>query len=123
MEEKYFSDKELEELIAEVEANDMHQAPFYLRSEIMGKIERQEKRKKAFVRRELLFYSFRIGIAAIAALLFLTFIPEKEWENRLEKQPISIAEEEKVQWTEAVNQKTKELCNWLSETAESMRFR
>lgn len=124
MEEKYLSDKELEELIAGVEASGMHQAPFYLRSEIMEKIERQEKKKKAFVRRELLFYSLKIGIAAAAALMFLTFIPAEDWKNRLEKQPVSIAEEEeREQWTEVVNQKAKELCNWLSETAESMRFR
>ncbi len=67
---------ELEKLIQEVETNDMHPAPFYLKENIMRKLPSQETIKKdGRNQRELLIFSLKIISAAAAAIILLFHIP------------------------------------------------
>ncbi|MDD3368763.1 MAG: hypothetical protein PHP50_07750 [Lachnospiraceae bacterium] len=66
------TEQELEKLIAEVEKDEMLQAPSYLKREILTKISGKKRARK-----ELVLYSLKIGFATAAALMVLTVLPMK----------------------------------------------
>lgn len=79
---QYLSDKELDALIAEVEAGGMIAPPIYLKSQIMGNISSEvsieipeSSMKKRRINRQLTLYSLKIAAAAAVAVFSLTAMP------------------------------------------------
>lgn len=82
---QYMSDEELLEFIEDVEYQGMLSSPTYLKDQIMNQVicENEtiplatpyEVRGKQNNHRQLLLYSMKVAIAAIAALYFLMIIP------------------------------------------------
>lgn len=71
-EKEYLSDDELEQLIAEVEAEPLLHPPREFQSEILQTIRQKRKRKKDA---QLFFYSVKVIAASAAALLILITVP------------------------------------------------
>lgn len=81
----YLSDEELTRMICQVEDHEMLRAPAYLRVEtaaMLRRMSRQEKlvpfpagRARQEKKRELFFYSLKVGAAAAAAMIMLIGMP------------------------------------------------
>lgn len=78
---EYLSDDELFQLIAEVEENEMIQAPFYLKQEILHRVEeeskdrRKKKQKSANI--QFLTFSLKVAVATAASIAVLFLTPEQ----------------------------------------------
>jgi len=86
----YFADEELEQLIAEVEANEMITAPPDMMEEILSRI---QKKKKNFQ-----LYCFRVITSAAAAIFLLFMLPGiSEFQLKLSEVMVESMEEEDLQ--------------------------
>lgn len=77
---EYFSDEELEKLIAEVEGKDMLEAPVGMKDRIISKAREKKmlgitKEKGISAKAQLFKYQMKVGIATAAALLILFVVP------------------------------------------------
>lgn len=76
----YFSEEELEKLIADVELNHMLEAPTGMKDSIMSKAREENilnirKSTKTSAKMQLIKYQIKVGIATAAALLILFVAP------------------------------------------------
>lgn len=117
------TEQELWELIKNVEANELHQAPDYLKSKILKKANQASKQT------QIIIYSIKTITATVAALMILFTIPNNLSENRFAQQQdkieiqISIRNnkkfwqekyfKEKNSITNFLNKKTSDVCNQL----------
>jgi len=67
----YLSDEELEQLIAEVEANEIVSAPPNLMTDVLAKVETRTRTKS----KEFQLYCFRVITSVAAAILLLFMLP------------------------------------------------
>ena len=85
MKQQYFSDDELNSFLEDLEENDMHTAPFYLKEEIMKQafpeqvitqIPLEKRKLSREQKRKWIIYNCKITLAATAAILlmFLMFL-------------------------------------------------
>lgn len=70
MKHEYLSDKEVAELIEEVERNSMRKAPAYLKKQILNEIKHQTD-----IRKQLLIYELKVAGLVAAAILMLFLFP------------------------------------------------
>lgn len=76
---EYLSEQELEQLILEVEAQELLQAPSYLRRETMQKLQRKYDPIVPFQKKNkgtMAIYRIKVGMAVAAALIVLCILPE-----------------------------------------------
>lgn len=84
---EYLSDKELEQLIGEVEGQEQLQAPSYLKRETLRKIQRKYcpivpiQKKKAMI-----LYRIKVGMAVAAAMIVLCILPVGELSMEMGRQ-------------------------------------
>lgn len=120
MEQKYFSDNELDKFLEELEENDMHEAPFYLKGEIMkqafGEVIPSEKRKLGRAqKRKWMIYNCKITLAAAAAILLMFLMPTQ---NRTMPPREDVGAMTHV--TNSIEQGSEHLCNMLSNLSDKM---
>lgn len=125
----YLSDKELEELILQVEEHEMISAPEYLEHRIVDKIRHQDQivdyKTKISAKRKLISYSLKVAAASAAAIAFLIIVPAVEKESGISEN-ITLIETQREQRKEYeredrrgpsliqnVNQATNEFCGNL----------
>lgn len=125
----YLSDKELEELILQVEEREMISAPEYLEHKIVDRLRHQEQlveyKTKISAGRKLLSYSLKVAAASAAAIAFLIIVPAVERESGI-SEDITVIETQQEQRQEDeredkrepsliqnINQKTNEFCGNL----------
>ena len=73
----YLSEKELEELMEQVESHEMLRAPVHLKSNVMAQIRRERRDAK---RKQIFAYRAKVLIAMAAALTVLILIPDDRTE-------------------------------------------
>lgn len=84
---EYLSEDELLELIAHVEENEMIQAPFYLKQEILQRVEEESLDKtknsqKKSANIQFLTFSLKVALATAASIAVLFLVPaESESSN------------------------------------------
>ncbi|MGN0483104.1 MAG: hypothetical protein ACI4HI_06100 [Lachnospiraceae bacterium] len=98
----YLSDEELQNLIADVEAHHMLQAPSYLKAEILTQAQQMKEKQLPAVeqnrkpvqlrqkrKQQLFFYRLKVSAAAAAAILLLFCLPnvEKQLPQNFEQKP------------------------------------
>lgn len=120
----YFSEDELEKFLEDVEENNMHTAPFYLKQEIMkqafskqlsadtGYKKRKLSRKQ---KRTWIMYNCKVVLAGAAAILFLFLIPTGQNAIGLEGDVSAVS-----QVADNIGTKSEQLCNVLSKISDKM---
>lgn len=83
----YLTEKELEQLISDVEDTQLLQAPSYLKRELWQKIHRPyqpivPEQKK--YRNRIVLYRIKVGMAVAAALILLCILPVERMEKSLD---------------------------------------
>lgn len=124
MKQEYFSEDELEKFLEDVEENDMHTAPFYLKQEIMEQaFSKQlsvytghEKRKLSRAqKRTWIMYNCKVVLASAAAILFLFLIPTGE-KSIMQGENVSAMS----QVTDSIGTKSEQICDVLSKISDKM---
>lgn len=123
MEDKYLSDEELLKLIADTENNHMLKAPSYLKDEILSCVDSIEVMESEFVepaeirpvkkmnsssKMELIFYSLKVCVAMVAAIIIVFLIPADKVEPSQENNSVF------SMMTQQMNEKTNKLCDVLN---------
>lgn len=118
MKKEYFSEEELEAFLNEVEEHDMHEAPFYLKQEIMkqaflngniyeGKLSKMQKRK-------WIIYNCKVALAGAAAIFLLFSLPIGEWQ--MQKDDVNTIN----RVTDCIGLKSEGICNVLSDISDKI---
>lgn len=122
MKQEYFSEDELEKFLDVLEENEMHEAPFYLKHQIMhealksqqGNLGSQKRIMSTAQKREWIIYNCKITLAAAAAILVLFLFPVagngtvQEEHNGMSKISNTIGE------------KSESICNVFSQISDKM---
>ena len=122
MKQEYFSEDELEKFLDVLEENEMHEAPFYLKQQIMqkalksqrGDLDNQKRIMSTVQKREWIIYNCKITLAAAAAILVLFLFPVggngtvQEEYNGMSKISNTIGE------------KSESICNVFSQISDKM---
>lgn len=123
MKQQYFSDDELNSFLEDLEENDMHTAPFYLKEEIMKQafpkeitqIPLEKRKLSRAQKRKWIIYNCKITLAAAAAILLMFLMPT-------ENSSVMSGEEvgAMTQVTNSIEHGSERLCNMLSNLSDRM---
>lgn len=124
MKQQYFSDDELNSFLEDLEENDMHTAPFYLKEEIMKQafpeqvitqIPLEKRKLSREQKRKWIIYNCKITLAAAAAILLMFLMPT-------ENSSVMSGEEvgAMTQVTNSIEHGSERLCNMLSNLSDRM---
>lgn len=124
MKQEYFSDDELEKFLEDVEENEMHRAPFYLKREIMEQAFPEQKSRNTvdkkkimnrIQRRKWIMYNCKVVLAAAAAIVVLFLLPTGE-NGRLQGNNNG----NMSQITNSIGSKSEQLCDVLSNISDKL---
>lgn len=124
MKQEYFSDDELEKFLQDVEENEMHRAPFYLKREIMEQAFPEQKLRSTVDKKKIMsraqrqkwiMYNCKVVLAAAAAILVLFLLPTGE-------NGILGGEDDgnMSQVTNSIGSKSEQLCDVLSNISDKL---
>lgn len=124
MKQEYFSDDELEMFLEDVEQNEMHMAPFYLKREIMEQAFPEQKlrnvvdKKKTMSRaqrQKWIMYNCKVVLAAAAAIVVLFLLPTGENGSLWGEEDGNMS-----QVTNSIGSKSEQLCDVLSTISDKL---
>ena len=123
MKQQYFSEDELGRFLEDLEENGIHEAPFYLKGEIMKQafpelpqhISLEKRRLSRAQKRKWIIYNCKIALAAAAAIVLLFLIP---MENNSMMQSEEVGAMTHV--TNSIGNSSERLCNILSNISDRM---
>lgn len=124
MKQTYFSEDELKSFLEDIEENNMHQAPFYLKEEIMKQVFPKqrvsqiplEKRKLSRAqKRKWIIYNCKITFAAAAAIILMFIMPMESGGMKLQNETGTM-----TQVTNRIESGSERLCNILSNLSDQM---
>lgn len=124
MKQEYFSEDELETFLEDLEQNEMHMAPFYLKREIMEQAFPEQKLHNAVGKKKIMsrvqkqkwiMYNCKVVLAAAAAIVVLFLLPTGE-------NGILRGEEDgnMSQVTSSIGSKSEQLCDVLSNISDKL---
>ncbi len=124
MKQEYFSDNELETFLEDVEQNEMHMAPFYLKREIMEQAFPEQKLRNAVdkkktmsraQRQKWIIYNCKVVLAAAAAIVVLFLLPTGENGSLWGEEDGNMS-----QVTNSIGSKSEQLCDVLSTISDKL---
>lgn len=124
MKQEYFSDDELEMFLEDVEQNEMHMAPFYLKREIMEQAFPEQKLRNAVdkkktmsraQRQKWIMYNCKVVLAAAAAIVVLFLLPTGENGSLWGEEDGNMS-----QVTNSIGSKSEQLCDVLSTISDKL---
>lgn len=124
MKQEYFSDDELETFLEDVEQNEMHMAPFYLKQEIMEQAFSEQKLRNAVdkkktmsraQRQKWIMYNCKVVLAAAAAIVILFLLPTGENGSLWGEDDGNMS-----QVTNSIGSKSEQLCDVLSNISDKL---
>lgn len=124
MKQEYFSDDELEMFLEDVEQNEMHMAPFYLKREIMEQAFPEQKLRNAVdkkktmsraQRQKWIVYNCKVVLAAAAAIVVLFLLPTGENGSLWGEEDGNMS-----QVTNSIGSKSEQLCDVLSTISDKL---
>lgn len=105
------SDEELLKMIEEIENENLHKAPDYLKNMTLKKIEAGRTKEKLTKAEQLFYYKVRVFAAMAASLLLLFAMPQPQKEQQAS---------ERTSVMQNVHQKSNELCSFLNQFSNSL---
>lgn len=123
MKQQYFSEDELGSFLEELEEDGIHEAPFYLKREIMKQafpelqqhISSEKRRLSRAQKRKWIIYNCKIALAAAAAIVLMFLMPT---ENTSMMQSEEVDAMTHV--TNSIGNSSERLCNILSNISDRM---